>query len=217
MSGTMIHGSGGNSMPWRFVLLLLIAVRSWACVCSGNGASVKQAWKDAPAVFLGTVEVADPDGNGPEVVFQEQFVRIRVDEAFKGVSGGQTIELHQGATDCSAKFRTGQRAVFYLFQGMHGGWSVRPCFHSVGSAEPAGDDLLFLTGLPKSAIGTRLSGEVEYYQESPTEAFKRVAGVPRVKVRISGPEGFTQYSETNGAGVFEVFGLQPGTYSISIE
>src|SRR5258707_569918 len=146
-------------------------------------------------------------------MLHEQFVRIRVDEAFKGVSGGQTIELHQGASRCTAKFRTGQRAVFYLFQGMHGGWSVQPCFHSIGSAEPAGDDLLFLRGLPRSAIGTRLSGQVEYYQESPTEPFNRVVGVPKVTVRISGPQGFSQQTETNGAGVFEVFGLQPGTYS----
>ena len=145
-------------MRWRFALLLIFAARSWACMCSGNWPSVKQAWKEAPAIFLGTVEIADPDGPGREVIFQEQFVRIRVDEAFKGVAGGQTIELHQGASDCSAKFRTGQRAVFYLFRGIHGGWSVQPCFHSIGSSEPAGDDLLFLRGLPKSAIGTRLSG-----------------------------------------------------------
>ncbi len=203
-------------MTRRLALLLIFAVRSWACVCSG-WPSVKQAWRDAPAVFLGTVEIADPDGDDRELMFQEQFVRIHVDEAFKGVSAGQTIALHQGATDCDAKFRTGQRAVFYLYRGTGGGWSVRWCTYALGSAEPAGDDLLFLRGLPKSAIGTRLSGEVEYYQESPTESFKRVAGLPNVKVKISGPRGLTQEAKTNVAGVFEVFGLPPGTYSVGIE
>jgi hypothetical protein len=83
-------------MSWRFVLLWPLAAPTWACVCAGNP-SVKQAWEKAPFVFLGTVEMAGPDED-----FQAQAVRIRVDEAFKGVSGGQTIELHQGGTDCDA-------------------------------------------------------------------------------------------------------------------
>src|SRR5260370_41667691 len=104
-------------MAWRFVLLLIFVGRSEACVCGGIWPSVKQAWETAPAVFLGTVEIADPDGNGRQVMFQNQYVRIRVDEAFKGVFKGQMIELHEGASDCDAKFRTGQRAVFYLDAG----------------------------------------------------------------------------------------------------
>lgn len=124
-------------MTWRFALLLIFTARSWACVCSGNGPSVKQAWKDAPAVFLGTVALADPDGDAQQLMFQEQLVRIRIDEAFKGVSSMQTIELHQGANDCSAKFRTGQRYVFYLYRGAtRGSWIVPWCTHSLGNAEP---------------------------------------------------------------------------------
>lgn len=204
-------------MTWRLALALMFAVRCWGCACSGNWASVKQTWRHAPAVFLGTVEIADPDGDGEDLMFQEQTVRIRVDEAFKGVTRGQTIELRQAGTDCSAKFRTGQRLVFYLDRGTHGGWSVPWCTHALGSAEAAGDDLLFLRGLPQSAAGTRLSGEVEYYQESPQEAFKRVAGLSNVVVRITGPHGFVRQTETNVAGVFEVYGLGPGTYSINID
>jgi len=205
-------------MPWRFALLLIFAARSWACMCSGNWPSVKQAWKNAPAVFLGTVEIADPDGDGRQMMFQEQSVRIRVDEAFKGVSEGQTIELRQGADDCSAKFKTGQRSVFYLYPGIeHGSWNVPACTHALGSAEPVGDDLLFLRGLPRSAIGTRLSGEVELYEDSPTEAFKRVGGVRNVRVKISGPQGFTREVVTNVAGVYELYGLHRGRYSVSID
>jgi hypothetical protein len=198
--------------------MLMVATHAWACVCGGNWPSVKQAWANTPFVFLGTVEIADPDEDSSQTIFQEQSVRIRVDEAFKGVSTGQLIELHQGGNDCAAKFRTGQRAVFYLHRGMtRGSWSVPPCTHALGSAEPAGDDLLFLRGLPKSAIGTRLSGEVELYEDSPTQAFRRVSGVPNVRVKISGPLGFTQEAVTNTAGVYEVFGLRPGRYSVSIK
>jgi hypothetical protein len=198
--------------------MLMVATRAWACVCGGNWPSVKQAWQHAPFVFLGTVEFADPDEDSSQTIFQGQSVRIRVDEAFKGVSRGQLIELHQGANDCAAKFRTSERAVFYLDRGVTGeSWSVPPCTHALGSAEPAGDDLLFLRGLPKSAIGTRLSGEIELYEDSATQAFQRVGGIPNVRVKISGPRGFTQEAVTNTSGVYEVFGLRPGRYSVSIE
>jgi len=91
------------------------------------------------------------------------------------------------------------------------------CTHSLGSAESLGDDLLFLRGLPQSAIGTRLSGEVELYEDSPTEAFRRVGGIPNIPVKVSGTRGFTQEIATNSAGAYEVFGLRPGRYSVSIE
>ena len=105
-------------MTWRFALLMMIATRAWACSCAGDWPSVKQAWEKTPFVFLGTVEVADSDQDSSQTIFQAQSVRIRVDAAFKGVSKGQTIELHQSGTDCDAKFRTGQRAVFYLLAGV---------------------------------------------------------------------------------------------------
>jgi hypothetical protein len=162
--------------------------------------------------------MADPDEDSSQTIFQAQSVRIRVDEAFKGVSVGQTIELHQGASDCDAKFRTAQRAVFYLYAGSTpGSWSVPWCTRALGNAESLGDDLLFLRGLPKSAIGTRLSGEVELYEDSPTEAFRRVGGLPNLRVKVMGPMGLAQEAVTNTAGVYEVLGLPPGRYSVSIE
>jgi hypothetical protein len=185
----------------------------------GDWGSAKQAWTNAPAVFLGTVEIAEPDGPSRELIFQEQVVRIRVDEAFKGVSVGQRIELHQAASDCAAKFRTGERRVFYMSRGRSGDWFVAPCTHSLGDPDPDGDDLLFLRGLPKSAAGTRFSGEVEYYQETPRDGFKRVGGIPNIEVRIVSVEPFPKETKTktNSAGVYEVFGLPPGPYSVSID
>jgi hypothetical protein len=200
-------------MAWRFALLLVIATRAFPCSCSGNWPSVKQAWEKAPFVFLGTVEMADPDEDSRQTEFQEQSVRIHIDEGFKGVSRGPTIELHQGGTDCDAKFRTGQRAVFYLHAGaVPGSFSVPWCTRALGNAESGGDDLLFLRGLPKSAIGTRLSGAIELYEDPP-----RAGGVSDVSVKIVGPRRLTREAVTNAAGVYEVFGLRPGRYSVSIE
>src|SRR5579871_685689 len=134
---------------WRYIVLAIVCARAEACVCGGPWASVKQAWQRAHGVFLGTVESAVPDEDAAESMFQEQFVRIRVDEAFKGVFRGQTIELHQGANDCAAKFKAGQKLVFYLDAGWgHRSWRLPPCTHAMGSAETDGDDLLFLRALP---------------------------------------------------------------------
>jgi hypothetical protein len=210
-------------MNWRLTLMvvslmLLADTPAWACACGGNWPSVKQAWQQAPFVFLGTVELADPDEDSNQMTFREQAVRIRVDEPYKGVSRGRMIELHQGANDCDAKFRTGQRFVFYLESGgTSGSWRVPWCTHALGNPEPGGDDLLFLRGLPNSANGTRLSGEVELYEDTATESFKRAGGIPSVGVKITGSNGFTQNTVTNGAGAYEVFGLRPGKYSVSID
>lgn len=200
----------------RFLLLLVIAVRVYGCSCGGNWPSVKQTWAEAPAVFLGTVELADPDGDPRQTIFQNQSVRIRVDEAFKGVKVGQKIDLHQYGNDCEAKFRTGQRAVFYLQTDKDGSLYVPYCTRSLGDAAPNGDDLLFLHKLPKSGIGTRLSGEVELYEDSPRQAFKRVGGVPNVPVEISAESGAKLATKTNSAGTYEVYNLRPGKYTVSI-
>jgi hypothetical protein len=210
-------------VTWRLLAILAIAAlaiaaRGQACVCSPNWPSVKQEWRSAQAVFLGTVTSADPDGDAWQTEFREQAVSVRVDEAFKGVSRGQTVELHQGATDCDAKFRTGQRAVFYLHPGTkHGSWQIYPCQHAIGSAEAGGDDLTFLRGLPGSDRGTRLAGTVELYEDSPSEAFRRVGGVPNLKVRISGASGLVRQAVTNEAGFYQVYGLPPGKYTVDIE
>lgn len=204
-------------MSFRVAILLTIAAPAWACSCGGTSPSVKQMWQETPVVFVGTVELADPDLPGDQAIFQSQSVRIRIDEAFKGILAGETIELHQAGSDCAAKFRTGQRAVFYLYRDSKlGTWIVPPCTHALGNAESGSDDLLFLRGLPTSAIGTRLSGTVALFEQRSQHEYYSDA-VPDVKVRITGPRGFTRDTVTNAAGAYEVYGLRPGAYSVHIE
>jgi hypothetical protein len=87
---------------------------------------------------------------------------------------------------------------------------------TVGSVAPGGDYLLFLKALPKSAKGTRLSGDVELYEDSAKEAFRRVGGLPNVSVNISGPGGLALQVKTNADGVYEKYDLPPGKYSVNI-
>ena len=187
-----------KSSTWRLAVLLMIAARAWGCSCSGDWPSAKQAWQRAPYVFLGTVELADPDKNGLETMFQNQFVRIRVDEPFKGVFRGQTIEMHQGASDCDAKFRTGAaRAVFYLSR-LVGVW-MRSFARQCGarrrryavSARPAE------VRRRNQAFGQKSNCPPE---DSAAQAFRRKGGVPNVKVMISGSGGFARELLTNAAG-----------------
>ena len=205
-------------MGWRLPLFFAFTAKVWACSCAGTWPSAKQAWQNAPFVFVGTVELADPNQDSSQTIFQEQAVRIHVDEAFKGIQQGQTIELRQGGTDCDAKFRTSQRAVFYLVQGRTPGTYFVPwCTRALGNAENGSDDLLFLRGLPASAKRTRLSGEVELYEDSPAEPFHRIGAVPDVKIKITGGNGLVKNVVTNSAGAYELFRLPQGRYSVSIQ
>ena len=205
-------------MLWRTVILLALTAPTWACVCSGGRPSVNQAWHEAPFVFVGTVELADPDLPDSQTQFEDQLVRILVDEPFKGVAKGQVIELHQGGSDCDAKFRTGEHFVFYLSMGGNPKeFAVPACTRALENAEAGSDDLLFLHGLPKSAIGTRLSGQIEHYENRPNNDFHRVGGVPNVTVWITASGQPPHQTVTNSAGAFEVYGLAPGDYSVHID
>lgn len=81
----------------------------------------------------------------------------------------------------------------------------------------AGDDLLFLRGLPQSAEGTRLSGTALLYEDSPGMGFRMKRAIEKLRVSIEGPKGLALEKETNQDGAFEVYGLPAGKYSVRIE
>ncbi len=193
---------------WRCVLILLTANSAWGCVCSG-WSTAKQAWQNASVVIYGTVTFADPEVG---TMFHPQTARVPVDEAFKGAFVGQTLEFHLGGSDCDAKFRQGERVLLYPYPAREkGAWTVPPCVGANGA-----DALRFLRELPRSAQGTRLSGEVELYEDSAKQPFRHVGGLPGVKVKISGPDASTYEEVTDADGVYERFGLPPGRYSVSM-
>jgi len=190
------------------VLLAIIAGQAWGCVCGAPWPSVKDDWKDAPVVIYGTVVFANPETGE---LFKPQVVRIRADQAFKGASVGQVFEMPLGGTDCDAKFKLGAHSVLFLYPGEKGTWGVIPCRGSTGP-----DALAFLRELPKSAEGTRLSGEVELYEQTAKDPFRRIGGVAGVLVKITDDHGTVQDVVTNQDGVYEIYGLAPGTYSASM-
>lgn len=197
-----------------FALLVGGWERAAACSCLG-GASPCEAYAGASAVVIGNVKGVEPDAPGDERYEGEQTVRVRVERTFKGEAADE-ITLRQPGHNCAPKFKPGDRWLMYLhFDEPSRTWEVYGCGRS-GPAEDAGDDLRFLRALPESAARTRISGEIARYEVEPGEGFKRVAPVVGAKVLIKG-EGKTYEVTTAADGVYEIYDLPPGRYSVTPE
>jgi hypothetical protein len=79
-----------------------------------------------------------------------------------------------------------------------------------------GDDLLYLRALPGSARRSRISGTLEHYEDGPDHSFAHVRNVAGAKVRIIG-EKETYEAVTDSNGVYELYDLPPGNYTIRPE
>jgi hypothetical protein len=163
-------------------------------------------------VFLCSIERTEPDVD-LHTIFGAQNFWVRVDEAFKGATAGETFVLSQPNHDCAPKFKKGERVLLYLHRGDRAGfWEARSCDRS-RPLDSAADDLLFLRALPGSASGNRLSGEVEQHNFS----MHRSAALSGIHVTISAKDGSAFNAITNEDGVYEVYDLPPGKYKVDIE
>lgn len=194
-----------------FLFILVAALPAWACSCRERP-STKDAWKDSPAVFLGAVEHVERDLEPAEFP-GGQSVLVRAGESFKGAKRNQTFRLKQPGYNCGRKFTAGERALFYLHPtGKLDVW-VAPDCHRTRSYADAEDDLLFVRGLPASAVGTRLSGSVR----DVSEGSRNARSVPGVIVKVRSDNRLVATMTTNANGVFERYGLPAGHYQIDVE
>jgi hypothetical protein len=207
----------------KLILVSLFAPTAWPCSCR-EWPSAKGAWETSPVVFLGPVERIEtntgllgsilnhlhPAGgrlDGP------QTIRVRVDEPFKGVQAASELWLDQPGHSCAPKFRTGEKALFYLHPGeTPGSWEASGC-HRTRDLESAADDLLFLRALPSAATRSRLSGEVFLYPHPATNPLRPRPALRGLPVRIRGA-GKTIHTVTNADGVYEVYDLPEGSYRV---
>jgi hypothetical protein len=180
-----------------------------ACSCLGTP-SVCGAFELAEAVFVGTVTRVENqtarDEDGQENIVG-QVAYVQVDEAFKGVKASELI-FRSYNTSCDTRYEAGERRLFYANYGKEDkAWAIGGCGRST-LLQGAGDDLLYLRGLPGSAQKTRIAGELWNRANE-----KPLAGV---KVKLIGERATHEvFSDTNG--VYEIYDLPAGKYIIKPE
>ena len=192
------------------IILLFSPDSTLACSCGGTPTTCG-SYEVAEAVLIGTVMRVEnkvaKDGNGREYI-TGQTAYVQVDETFKGVKSPEMIFRSNG-TSCDAAYGAGQRWLFYAYHSEEDNtWSTMPCDRSTQLAWAA-DDLLYLRALPRSSQKTRIAGRLLNRDYTPLIG---------VKVKLTGADGFLTrevFSDKNG--VYEVYGLPPGKYTVQPE
>jgi hypothetical protein len=214
------------------VLLALAAYSSessrvFACSCVVP-APPCQAYRDASAVFVGTVtdvsttsvEEVRADGKGRDKnIYQEKVFRFSLEQVYKGIDGFQA-QVQTGPAlggDCGYPFEKGERYLVYAYRDSKTGMLHTSICSRTAPVSQAGDDLGFLRGLPESASKTRISGKViRYTNEVDKTGFRMIQPLASVRVIVSG-QGRQYEAITNDGGVYQLVGLPPGRYELEAD
>jgi hypothetical protein len=199
----------------RLFLLAIVCAPAWGCSCAGYP-SAKDAWRNSPLVFVGSVDKTDPNVTSERGMIGEQTAWVRVTEPFKGVKKDQMLELRDRFSSCFGGFREGTALLFYLHPGKTQGTWVAPACYRSRSISDAADDLKFLRELPASARGNRVSGTVELWEEDLFKGLHLSRELGGVRVHAVGASG-TYETVTDTQGLYEFRDLRPGTYTIKID
>jgi hypothetical protein len=200
-------------LPLTIFLLLLSAARAEGCTCGVE--SPADAFDGATAVFVGRV-VRTAEHEADKVSEAGQTAVALVEESFKGARVGREIVFEQPNSTCTPTFDAGERLLFYAnYAKKTKTWTVYGCGRT-SNLERAADDLLYLRALPLSAERNRVSGMLEHYEDGPDRGFKLVERLAGVKVRVKGKDK-TYEAMTDSNGVYELYDLPPGKYTIEPE
>ncbi len=184
------------------ILILWSATACSACSCNAYP-SVGDAWKQAAGVFGGEVIRLDPSTE-PSA---SMVAIVRVFESFKGPGRDELLSFPIHRDSCSPNYRVGQRHLFFAGY-LHGAWGEAACGRNRQDFSKAVADLRFLRQLPRSALVTRLASTV--LLSAPDHSGPMVG----TAVAIEGPGG-RRTVQTDEEGIFELYGLPPGSYSIT--
>lgn len=194
-------------------MLLLSAAAAEGCVCGYE--SPAAAFKGATAVFVGRV-VRTAEHDADKVSGAGQTAVTLVEEAFKGARAGDEIVFEQPNNTCTPTFDAGARHLFYAnYVREKKTWMVYGCGRT-SELDGAADDLLYLRALPLSAERNRVSGMLKHFEDGPEKGFKLVERLAGAKVRIKGKDK-TYEVTTDSDGVYELYDLPPGKYTIEPE
>ena len=197
--------------------LLLGAPRTaGACTC-GIQTTVLDAFEQADEVIIARAISVDKVGDSENTTGENEgpyvsgvrSTTVVVEKVFKGtLKVRDEIVFGQGnGSNCIWTFTEGfigEPILFYL-KRPENLWYVSACGRSRG-LEGASEDMLYLENMNKLRGKTRISGQLGSWGN-------RELDVAGKKVRIIGPKK-TYEAKTNSDGVFEIYDLPPGKYSV---
>lgn len=205
-------------LPLALAALLLDTRKVEACSCVREKPTVLESYEGSDIVVVARiVSVETPE----KAVDGVRLAKLIVEKCFKGYlkPGAEMTFEHGGG--CLFNFEEddiGTQFLFYLPAKQKGQklWSATYCGRSK-NVDDAADDLLYLENLANARGKTRLSGTLSFYQISRFEdkdtLFQTLSG-RRIRVIC---ENHTYELVTNKAGVYEIYGLPPGAYTIEPE
>lgn len=229
------HGTYPSSQKLLFIAMLLGALffsatqAAKACSC-GPLPTVLDEFEHAEEVVIGRVLSVEKSEDTEERRYVDgvRLATLIVDKVFKGkLRVRDEIVFGQGGgADCIWTFdqqSVGREYLFYLMRPETfakadrrylpsqepGLWFAFGCGRSTGLAG-ATEDLLYLENMKKRRGQTRISGTIGGGFENPD------IDVEGKKIKIIG-EKKTYETKTGKNGVFEIYNLPPGKYSIEPE
>lgn len=220
--------------------MLVAAETVSACVCAITDNTVLGRYEEAQFVVIAKAvsvekvpEVKTSYSGDEEIKRAEMVVKsatMVVEKVYKGdLKAGRVMIFGQGEIgSCFETFDeddVGAKYLFYLKprEKTEKVWHADICGRSkrlpgfeTGMIDDAADDLTYLDRMDEVRGKTRVSGTLISYQWSPSHGgadFKKLAGR---RVRLVGEKG-TYEAETNGDGVYEIYDLPPGRYTVEPE
>jgi hypothetical protein len=195
--------------------LLFGAREAKACECNLEPITVLDAYDAAELVVITRAASVEKADAARHLRHDVSSTRMVVEQVFKGglKVGDEMIFGQGGGADCIWTFSEGsigQRYLFYLDPRAAGQtiWFAVGCGRST-SIEDATEDLLYLNRLDELRGKTRISGKVEFVGGREMSVGGRV-------IRITGAKQVHEV-KTNEKGVYEIYDLPPGAYTIAAD
>jgi hypothetical protein len=218
----MLFKRGLLFLPLLLTSQLIYSPEVDACSCGQKPPVLAEYQRSTFAIIAQVTSVQKSDASQRNV-HDIRSATLIVERVFKGsIKAGEEMVFAQGGGgDCVWTFSeedVGRRFLLYLSGRRKGEtiWHAFICGRST-SLEHAADDLLYLENETKHRGKTRLSGTLSFYQEPVLEGQDPMyKGLDGQKVRVIG-EKKTYELVTNNGGVYEIYDLPAGSYTVQPE